>query len=70
MTLDGRAPLPAPAAPAKFCGIQDGAGILPSFALYHLTAAIPGHPQGSTVSAQTLERAGYRLPSTPLPKKP
>lgn len=51
-----------PLAPAVFAGRQEGIGRIPDFDLYNLTAAIPGHPEGSTVSAETLERAGYRLP--------
>jgi hypothetical protein len=51
-----------PVAPAVYVGRQDGAGIFDDFDLYNLTADIPGHPEGSTVSAETLERAGYRLP--------
>ena len=31
----------------------------PSLPLYNLLVAIPGHPVGSTVSLQTLNREGY-----------
>lgn len=51
-----------PQAPAVFVGTQDGCGVFPSFALYNLTAEIPGHPVGSTVSAETLTAAGYAVP--------
>lgn len=32
----------------------------PSLPLYNLLVDIPGHPVGSTVSLQTLQRAGYQ----------
>ena len=32
----------------------------PSLLLYNLLEEIPGHPVGSTVSLQTLQRAGYQ----------
>lgn len=51
-------------APAVFIGMQSGCGLRPDFALYNLTADIPGHPEGSTVSAQTLERNGFFLPAS------
>ena len=50
-----------PIAPARYIGHQDdaqGGG----FALYNLTADIEGHDCGSTVTAATLESAGYRMP--------
>lgn len=49
-------------APAEFVGIQEGIGKIPSFELYNLTADIPGHPAGSTVSRETLEKAGFEVP--------
>lgn len=54
-----------PLAPAEFFARQSGFGIVPDFDLYNLTADVPGHPVGSSVSAQTLTRLGYRLPATP-----
>jgi hypothetical protein len=33
------------------------------FELWTLTHDIPGHPEGSTLSRQTLEKAGYSVPS-------
>ena len=47
--------------PTKFIGIQHGpAGCrYPSLLLYNLLEEIPGHPVGSTVSLQTLNREGY-----------
>ena len=51
-----------PPAPAIYAGTQEGFGTIPPFRLYNLTANIPGHPAGSTVSDQTLLAAGYRLP--------
>lgn len=52
-----------PVAPALFVGRQAGAGILPDFDLYTLTGPVEGHPEGSTVSADTLHRLGYVLPA-------
>jgi hypothetical protein len=49
-------------APAVYVGCQDGCGVVESFKLYNLTADIPGHPVGSTVSEQTLVAAGYIVP--------
>lgn len=51
-----------PLAPAVFIGRQellDG----DSIELFNLTADIDGHPIDSTVSRQTLERAGFSVPS-------
>lgn len=45
-------------APATFCGWQTRRNS-PPLALFTLTAPIPGHPEGSTVSAETLIAAGY-----------
>lgn len=54
-------PVRRPVAPAVLLGWQeDGQG--DEIALYNLTEDIEGHPAGSTVSARTLEAAGYRLP--------
>lgn len=53
----------SPVAPAVFIGRQEGVGRIPAFDLFDLTEDIPGHPSGSTVSAMTLERAGFRLPA-------
>jgi len=46
---------------AHYIGIQhfpDGCR-QPSLLLYNLLEEIPGHPVGSTVSLQTLMKAGY-----------
>lgn len=51
-----------PVAPAEYIGTQPGFGSVPDFRLYNLTESIPGHPVGSTVSDDTLRRAGYVLP--------
>jgi hypothetical protein len=53
-------------APARFAGWQDGMGVMPDFELFVLTADIPGHPAGSTVSRRTLERLGYIVPPPPV----
>lgn len=54
-----------PEAPAEYKGLMD-LGVGPPLLLYNLTADIPGHPKGSTVSAQTLTKAGFTLPPKPL----
>lgn len=54
--------------PAVYLGEQQGWGDQPGFHLYNLTAPIPGHPAGSTVSGDTLTRLGYPLPN-PAQKK-
>lgn len=51
-----------PYAPAKFIGVQDGFGLMPSIELYVLNAQVGEHPIGSSVSRQTLERHGYYVP--------
>lgn len=50
-----------PPAPAHFIGIQDGFGD-PPLELFTLTKPVGDHPVNSTVSRQTLERAGYEVP--------
>lgn len=50
------------AAPATYHGLQRGFDTIKDIELYDLTEDIPGHPEGSTVSRQTLERAGYTVP--------
>ncbi len=45
--------------PATYIGIQLGHGRHPSLLLYNLLEEIPGHPVGSTVSLQTLMKAGF-----------
>ena len=47
--------------PAQYIGTQEWpAGTRnPSLPLYNLLVDIPGHPVGSTVSLQTLNREGY-----------
>lgn len=52
--------------PATFLGWQERPGREP-MALYNLTAAIPGHPVESTVSAETLRAAGLEPPEPPMP---
>lgn len=53
-------------APATFVGIQEGIpGKIADIELYNLTQDIPGHPTGSTVSRQTLEKAGFAVPEKP-----
>lgn len=51
-------------APAEFIGVQEMPGG-PGFDLYNLTADIPGHPKGSSVSRETLEKAGFTVPPRP-----
>lgn len=51
-----------PSAPVEFVGIQEGAYPGQEFELYNLTQDIEGHPEGSTVSRETLEKAGYDVP--------
>jgi hypothetical protein len=53
--------------PTKFIGIQHGpAGCrYPSLLLYNLLVEIPGHPVGSTVSLQTLMKAGFHPVEVP-----
>lgn len=50
------------ALPAYFTGIQDGGGFVPDIELWTLTQPVGIHPAGSTLSRQTIEAAGYRLP--------
>lgn len=49
-------------APAVYVGTQrvDGKD---AFTLWTLTADIPGHPAGSTVSDVTLRKLGYEVPN-------
>jgi hypothetical protein len=53
---------PRPLAPAEFCGVQSGFGVRPDFEIFNLTAPVGDHPEHSTVSRDTLEHAGYRVP--------
>lgn len=55
--------------PARWLGWQPMLG-QPAIALYNLTAEIPGHPVDSTVSQDTLERAGFVVPPYPEPRPP
>ncbi len=48
-------------APATYATTQDF-GAAGKVELYTLTKDIPGHPEGSTVSRETLEKAGYEVP--------
>lgn len=56
-----------PLAPAVFLGVQEGypARGIPDVELWNLTRGIAGHVAGSTVSRQTLERAGFFVPVAP-----
>jgi hypothetical protein len=47
---------------AKFIGHQEGFGDTPGFNVYNLKKDIPGHPTGSTVSEETLKKAGIPIP--------
>jgi hypothetical protein len=51
-----------PPAPAIFIGTQR---IGPPIDLYNLTEDIPGHCKHSTVSRETLEKAGFSVPPAP-----
>ena len=46
-----------PMVKADYCGVMDG------IELWTILEPIPGHPVGSTVSRQTLERAGFAIPN-------
>ena len=48
--------------PVKYMGTQHWPASMPyqPLPLYNLLVDIPGHPVGSTVSLQTLQRAGYQ----------
>ena len=48
--------------PATYIGTQHWPTGMPyqPLPLYNLLVDIPGHPVGSTVSLQTLQRAGYQ----------
>lgn len=50
---------------AFYIGMQSGYGNMPSFELWNLLIDIPGHPKGSTLRRQTIEKAGYILPEAP-----
>lgn len=50
-------------APARFLGIQEGIGHIPNIELWDLMEDIDGHCVGSTVSRQTLEKAGFYVPT-------
>ena len=62
LTLSFGMPKPRPLAPATYCGIHRGDGVHADIELWNLTAPIAGHPAKSTVSRETIEAAGYRLP--------
>lgn len=61
-------------APATFLGNQEMPGGRPPVELWNLTEDIPGHTKGSTVSRQSLEKAGYEFPerttAAPGPEPP
>ena len=52
-----------PPAPAIFVGYlaDNKSRLRQPLELWNLTEDIPGHPQGSTVSRKTLEKAGYAV---------
>ncbi len=52
-------------APVTWLGWQET--LEEPLALWNLTAEIPGHPVGSSVSSQTLLAAGFTLPPHPRP---
>lgn len=61
-----------PPAPAIFLGYlaDHKFGSWQRLELWNLTEDIPGHPQGSTVSRRTLEKAGYAvLPPSEAPRR-
>lgn len=58
---------PKPMAPARFKGWQERPSGRPPIELWNLTHDIPGHPAGSTVTRETIERAGLYLPDPPEP---
>ena len=55
-------------AAAKFIGIQPGFGDMSPLALFNLEDDIPGHCAKSTVTRNSVEAAGYRLPEDELAK--
>lgn len=68
INLPATAPQPL-VAPATFLGylkLDHHRGLEQPVELWNLTAAIPGHPVNSTVTRQTLEKAGYVVPLPPL----
>lgn len=52
----------APVAQVTPKGYQPGYQDVPGFELFNLEHDIPGHPKGSTVTAASIEEAGYRMP--------
>jgi hypothetical protein len=48
---------------ARFEGVQPWPGCDQVLELWTLEETIPGHPAGSTVSRETIQRAGYALPN-------
>lgn len=65
--VEGEAGANSKIAPATFKAVQEGHGHFPDYELYDLTADIPGHPKGSTVSGDTLKEAGYTIPAKIAP---
>ena len=55
----------APLAPVVWAGWQDCQGLMADFEQWTLTAEIPSHPVGSTLSRQTLKEWGYTVPPAP-----
>jgi hypothetical protein len=55
-------PIDRPRAPALWLGYQIWDNSRPPTELYTLTRDIPGHCRESTVSRDTLERAGFYVP--------
>ena len=60
--------LQEPTAPATFLGYLEcnSPGLQQSIELWNLIEEIPGHPEGSTVSRRTLEKAGFVVPPPPV----
>lgn len=65
---------PRPPAPVVYVGMQEGLPAangrpaIPGFEIFNLTQDIPGHSKGSTVTRETLEKAGFAVP--PVPAEP
>lgn len=58
-----RAARSLPPAPAKFIGVQHCWGLTPDIELFNMTATVGELIEGSTVSRDTLEKAGFFVPA-------
>jgi hypothetical protein len=67
MAQASRRNFPKPLAPARFKGWQERPSRRDPIELWNLTHDIPGHPAGSTVTRETIEKAGLYLPAPPEP---